>query len=551
MSNHTGSFVRLWWVATGSLLLAWPLGAQPEPPLIPRPARVSIQPGVLQLGSHLTVACATAEPALLGVAVDLEAAVRADLARPVARTKRPAQATFRLSMSKAIQGAEAYRLEITPRQIQLQAAAPAGLFYGLQTLRQLLFQARGTGALPCLVIQDRPRFPWRGMHLDVSRHFFPVPFIKRYLDVLARHKLNVFHWHLTDDHGWRLEIKRHPRLTAFGAWREPRTGNDWLYAPKRSMELAKRTYGGFYTQDDVREVLRYAAARHIRVIPEIEMPAHSMAALDAYPELSCSGRPFEPPTEITPANEFTDPYCAGNEAVFSFLEEVLTEVMALFPDRDIHLGADEARKTSWQACAKCQGRMRELGLKNEEELQGWFMKRMAGFVTRHGKRPIGWDEMAQGGLPPGSLMMHWRSWLGDSAVVVAARNGHEVVRTSIDALYFRPPQALNPRESQGSPLPEYLHRVFRYQPIPAALTPVEAQRVVGVEGCIWTEDVATEADAMQTLLPSLAPLAEVAWSGPGTTAPADFMRRLRPHLRYLAASGVEHAPLPEEPSRGR
>jgi len=524
-------------------LLAWPLWSQ-DLPLIPYPTRLERQAGTLSLQGPITIACATRERSLKDSSALLCAAVASDLGVAATPTARVAQATVVLALDPRVHGAESYELHITPRQARITAATPAGLFYGVQTLRQLLFQARETRTLPCLRIADAPRFSWRGMHLDVSRHFFPVPFLKRYLDALALHKVNVFHWHLTDDHGWRLEIKRYSRLTSIGAWREPKDGNDWLYDPDRSLDPAKRTYGGFYTQDEVREIVRYAAARHIRVIPEIEMPAHAMAAMEAYPELACTGKPFVAPKVVNEATEFTDPYCAGNEAVFTFLEGVLTEVMALFPDRDIHLGADEARKTTWKACPKCQARLRALGLKDEEALQGWFMQRMAGFVTRQGKRPIGWDEMAQGGLPEGAVMMHWRSWLGDAGVVQAVRGGHDVVRTSIGGLYFRPLDTLKPAEIAGPGLPEYLQRILRYQPVPAGLSPAEARRILGLEGCIWTEDVATEAQAMQTLLPALAPLAEVGWSGAGTTNATPFESRLRPHLRFLKACGFDPAELP-------
>jgi hexosaminidase len=519
------------------------LAGTPDLALIPQPAKISYQHGALKLSGPITVAPASEGPELKEAAALLYSAVAMDLGATAGPSHRPARATFLLLIDTKISGTEAYRLDITPRQARLAAPNAAGLFYGIQTLRQLLFQARATHALPCLRIEDQPRFSWRGMHLDVSRHFFPPAFIKRYLDVLALHKMNVFHWHLTDDHGWRIEIKAYPKLTSVGAWREPKDANAWIYAPERSMDPAKRTYGGFYTQDEVRDIVRYAAKRHIRVIPEIEMPAHSMAALDAYPELSCTGKPFVPPAVLNEQTEFTDPFCAGNEGTFTFLEGVLTEVMALFPDGDLHLGADEARKTSWQACPKCQARMKELGLKDEEALQSWFMKRMATFLAAHGKRAIGWDEMIQGGLPQGSLMMHWRSWLGDGAVIQATREGHDVVRTAADGLYFQPPATYKPSDTSGPGLPEYVQKILRFQPIPAVLNAREQRRILGVEACIWTEDLATEAQVMQSLLPALTPLAEVAWRGPGA-GPAQFEPRLKPHLRFLDACGYEHAPLP-------
>jgi hexosaminidase len=525
-------------LALGLLVGARPLLPQ-DLPLIPYPTRLERQAGTLSLRGRITVASAPKEPALKAASALLCAAVSSELGVAAVPSQQPAQATLILALDPRLHGAESYKLRITPRQARLTAATSAGLFYGVQTLRQLLFQGRESRTLPCLRIVDQPRFPWRGMHLDVSRHFFPVPLIKRYLDVLALHKLNVFHWHLTDDHGWRLEIKRYPRLTSVGAWREPKDGNAWLYDPNRSLDPARRTYGGFYTQDEVREIVRYAAARHIRVIPEIEMPAHAMAAMEAYPELSCTGQPFVPPRVVNEATEFTDPFCAGNDATFTFLEGVLTEVMALFPDRDIHLGGDEARKTTWKACPRCQARMRALGLKDEEALQGWFMQRMTRFLAQHQRRAIGWDEMAQGGLPEGSLMMHWRSWLGDTGVVQAVRSGHDVVRTSIADLYFGPKHPQGPEDGFGSGLPRYLARILSFDPVPAALTPPEAKHILGLEGCIWTEEIGTEAELWQALVPAVSPLSEVAWHGVGATQPEVFQLRLQRHLSFLAATAPQ------------
>jgi hexosaminidase len=511
-----------------------------EPALIPQPTRLEKRAGALTLRGPVTVACAVKGAEARAVAELLCTAIASDLGEPAMRTTHRDRASFLLSIRPGAAGDESYRLDITPQQARLMAATPAGLFYGVQTLRQLLFQGRDSKALPCLSIQDQPRFPWRGMHLDVSRHFFPVPVIKRYLDVLALHKMNVFHWHLTDDHGWHLEIRRYPRLTRVGAWREPKDGNEWIYATERSMDPAKRTCGGFYTQAEVREVVRYAATRHIRVVPEIDVPGHSMAALDAYPELSCTGMPFVPPKVVNEQTEFTDPFCAGNEATFRFLENVLLEVMALFPDPDLHLGADEVRKSSWRVCPKCQARMHALGLKDEEALQGWFMQRLARFLASHHRRAVGWDEMAQGGLPKGSLMMHWRTWLGDAAVIQAARTGHDVVRTSMDDLYFFPLEDSKSTGTAGSGPSNHLTRILRYQPIPAGLSKAEARRIKGVEGCIWTETVSTEADVMRALLPSLCALSEVAWSeSPGA---ATFGERLPELRRFLAARGLAVQP---------
>ncbi|MBE0679008.1 MAG: beta-N-acetylhexosaminidase, partial [Bacteroidales bacterium] len=333
---------------------------------------------------------------------------------------------------------EEYRLTVKKRNVTLTAATPDGLFRGVQTIRQLLPPQIESSILvsdvkwtmPCVSVTDYPRFEWRGMHLDVSRHFFDVEFIKRYIDILALHKLNVFHWHLVDDQGWRIEIKKYPRLTETGAWRVDREDRPWnAREPQQPGE--KATYGGFYTQEEIKEIVAYAAERYITVVPEIEMPAHVGSALAAYPEYSCTGGPFTvPPGGVWP---ITDIYCAGKEETFTFLEDVLTEVIELFPSQYIHIGGDEADKTEWRRCPECQARIRKEGLGDEDELQSYFIKRIEQFLISKGRKLIGWDEILQGGLAPEATVMSWQGFEGG---ITAARSGHHAVMTPVSHCYF-------------------------------------------------------------------------------------------------------------------
>jgi hexosaminidase len=373
----------------------------------------------------------------------------------------------------------------------------------------------------------------------VSRHFFPKDFIKKFLDMLALYKINTFHWHLTDDHGWRIEIHRYPRLTEFGAWREQdKIADRWLYDPDRSQDINKRTYGGFYTQAEIREIINYASERYITVVPEIEMPAHSLAVLDSYPELSCTGKPFVPPRPpITAKNKLTDPFCVGNDKVFRFLEDVLSEVAALFPSIYIHCGGDEARKSSWEACPKCRQRMRALGLKNARELQSYFMKRIQKFVAARHKRMIRWDEILEGGLAPEAIVMNWRSKKGG---VAAVRQGHDVVITDSRYVYFDTCCYQRPRQDGEPGFTWAMRRIYQYNPLPSALTSEEQKHILGVQGCIWTEQVNTERKAMEALLPALCPLSELAWIGPTPQRWPDFERRLERHYAFLDSRHIEH-----------
>ncbi|MCY2928536.1 MAG: family 20 glycosylhydrolase [Planctomycetota bacterium] len=440
-------------------------------------------------------------------------------------------------------GAEGYELTVTPEAVTVRAPAAAGVFYGVQSLLQLLppavFAGRavaaGTLHIPCGRIVDRPRFPWRGVMLDVSRHFYGVDFIKRCIDLCAVHKMNVFHWHLTDDGGWRMEVKALPRLTEVGAWRAAK-GPGWHW-PIRFPEPGEgeSVYGGFYTQDQIRDVVDYARTRFVRVVPEIELPGHSLAPLDAYPALRCRGD----------AAKGSNVFCAGNEGTFEFLEKVLAETLSLFPGVPIHIGGDEVNKAYWKQCDLCQARMRAEGLKDLNELQSYFIRRIERFVNAHGRSIIGWDEILEGGLAPNAAVMSWRGVEGGLA---AAGAGHDVVMSPVSHCYLDYCQADDPATeplSIGNFLP--LETAYAFEPIPAGLAPDKLRHVLGTQGNVWTEFIETPEYADYMTFPRLTALAEVAWSPTARRDWTDFRRRLKTHLQRLDALGVHYRkpPLPK------
>ena len=519
--------------------------------VIPQPAEVVHLEGrcVLRPSTPVEAFAAAAEPA----AVFLRTQLRQGLAaRSVvaqvgdAASDRAIHQSVRLLQSATDQGAEGYHLRVEPTGVVLEASAAAGWFYGVQTLLQLL-PADSTAeswSIECVRITDSPRFRWRGLMLDVSRHLMPVDGLLRLLDTMAAHKLNVFHWHLTDDQGWRIQSERFPRLTEIGAWRR---GSDGTLTPGRSQqetapaaepgsEKSSPKYGGFYSHDDIRAVVAYAADLHITVVPEIEMPGHAVAALSAYPELSCTGGPFEPETRT---GIFKDVYCAGNEASFRLLQGVLEEVLPLFPGEYVHIGGDECPKTRWSSCPRCQRRIREEGLKDEHELQSYVIRRMEKFLTRHGKRLIGWDEILEGGLPPRATVMSWR---GTEGGIAAARLGHDVVMTPHTHCYLDYKQA-----ADGEPVAiphglTPLEKTYSYEPIPPELTPEQADHVLGVQGNLWTEYVPDIGHAEYMLWPRAAAVAEIGWSPADSKNFDEFARRVRSNEDRLRGRGVRYRP---------
>ncbi len=412
-------------------------------------------------------------------------------------------------------GDEGYSLDVTPKQITMRAPKGAGVFYACQTLRQLLPLKPGDSKpqVPTLSIEDKPRYAWRGSLLDCCRHIWPKAFIKRYIDLLATYKMNVLHWHLTDDQGWRIEIKKYPKLTEIGAWRDQ----------------DGKPYGGFYTQNDVKEIVAYAASRHVTVVPEIEMPGHAVAALAAYPELSCTGKPMKVETQW---GVFPDVFCVGNEKTLEFLEDVLTEVLALFPSRYIHVGGDECPRDRWKVCPKCQDLMKAQGYKDVSQLQGHFTRRIDAFLTKHGRKLVAWDESLEDGLPTGATIQSWR---GIEAGILGAKRGNDVIMSPGYPCYL-----------DYANTPEGLKRAYAYQPTPDVLTPEEAAHVLGIEGNMWTEHTPLESDIDRQVFPRLVALAEVAWSSKEVRDWDDFSARMATEYRRLDAMGVKYYRSPLE-----
>ncbi|MFQ5536841.1 MAG: beta-N-acetylhexosaminidase [Gemmatimonadota bacterium] len=436
---------------------------------------------------------------------------------------------------------EGYHLIIAPQEISLTAADHAGISYGLQTLTQLLpsdLEEKGSPRrsikklkIPAGVIDDAPRFPYRGMHLDVGRHFFGPTFVMRYIDLLARYKINRFHWHLTEDQGWRIEIKRYPKLTRVGAWRaQTQVGRE-----REPFRGDGQRYGGYYTQDEIREIVAYAQERYVTIIPEIEMPGHSLAALAAYPELACTEGPFQVGERW---GVYEDIYCPKEET-FEFLKNVLLEVMDLFPGEYIHIGGDEAPKKRWEESSVAQEVMRREGLADEDELQSWFIHRIETFLNEHGRRLIGWDEILDGGLAPDATVMSWR---GTQGGIEAARQGHDVIMTPYSHLYFDYYQGDPEKEplAIGGYLP--LDSVYSFEPIPEELTPGEARHILGAQANVWTEYMKTEDQVEYMVFPRLFALAEVVWTPEKNKDLHAFRRRLKWHLRRLKAMGVNFRP---------
>lgn len=407
--------------------------------------------------------------------------------------------SFNKSGLKSIPGA--YKMQIKKEGIDIEGRDDNGVFYAIQSLIQLLpFEKINKLSVPQLEIIDSARFAYRGMHLDVGRHFFPVDYIKKYIDYIAMYKMNTFHWHLTEDQGWRIEIKKYPKLTSIGGFRNgtiigryPGTGNDSI------------RYGGFYTQEQIKEVVKYAADRYITIIPEIELPGHSCAALTAYPDLGCTGGPYK--VEET-WGVFDDVYCAGNDHTFRFLEDVLDEVMTLFPSKFIHVGGDECPKTSWVKCPKCQQRMKDNNLKDEHELQSYFIQRIEKYINSKGRQIIGWDEILEGGLAPNASVMSWR---GEEGGIAAAKQKHQVIMTPGTYCYFDHSQTKNEDSvTIGGFLP--IAQVYSYEPIPPVLTDSESKYILGAQANVWTEYIGNEKKLEYMIFPRMSALSEALWS---------------------------------------
>ena len=465
-----------------------------------------------------------------------------------------------LLLDATIDNDEGYTLSVTYDKIIISGKTAKGVFYGIQTLRQMMSSAiefrKDTVAeiaIPAVMITDSPRYIYRGMHLDVARHFFPVDFVKKYIDLIAMHKMNTFHWHLTEDQGWRIEIKKYPKLTEIGAWRygtiighHPGTGND------------EKKYGGFYTQEEIKDIVKYATSKHVTVIPEIELPGHSGAAIAGYPYLSCfpkeksivfndmgSKKGKEIQSNGTPKivqetwGVFDDVYCAGNEETFTFLEDVLDEVITLFPSQYIHIGGDECPKANWEKCPSCQARMKKLGLKDEHELQSYFIQRMEKYLNKKGKKIIGWDEILEGGLAPNATVMSWR---GTKGGVEAAKQHHDVIMTPGHSVYFDHYQS---KDKDNEPLAigglTTVKDVYKYEPSPIGLSADEQKYILGSQANVWSEYMKTTDYVEYMILPRMTALSEIVWTPKDDRNWGDFDTRLQHIVERYDAMGLNYA----------
>ena len=456
----------------------------------------------------------------------------------LAEGKEPAKHSIVLGLSADIANKEGYVLDVQADNVFLNGQTPNGVFYGIQTLRKAIpAQTTATDILlPAGVINDEPRFPYRGLHLDVSRHFFPLEFIKEYIDLLALHNMNTFHWHLTDDQGWRIEIKRYPKLTEIGAMRN-RT-----VIGKNSGKYDNTPYGGFYTQEEAREIVEYARERYIDVIPEVDLPGHMLAALAAYPELGCTGGPYEVCPEW---GIFEDVLCIGNDKTFEFLEGVMEEIIDIFPSRYIHIGGDECPRTRWQSCPKCQARIKAEGLKAdknhtaEDRLQSYCMTRIEKFLNAHGRQIIGWDEILDGDVAPNATVMSWRGMEGG---IKAAQLGHDVIMvpTSYAYLdYYQTDDLTDEPFGIGGYVP--VEKVYSLEPVPATLTAEQTKHILGAQANLWTEYILTPEHAEYMILPRIAALCEVQWTQPEKKDFQDFAKRLVSLMKLYQRDGLNYA----------
>ena len=456
-----------------------------------------------------------------------------------------------LKLDDTIENEEGYALNVAFDKIEISGKNAKGVFYGIQTLRQLMPASMEAGdgtlkelTIPSVAIKDNPRYKYRGMHLDVARHFFPVDFIKKYIDLIAMHKMNTFHWHLTEDQGWRIEIKKYPKLTEVGAWR-----NGTIVGHHPGTENDQKKYGGFYTQEDIKEIVAYATEKHVTVIPEIELPGHSSAAIAGYPNLSCF-----PDEKTTVHNDmmseaskeaqangtvkivqetwgvFPDVFCAGKEETFAFLQDVLDEVIPLFPASYIHIGGDECPKDNWKKCPSCQARIKAEGLKDEHHLQSYFITRIEKYLNSKGKNIIGWDEILEGGLAPNASVMSWR---GTEGGIEAAKQKHDVVMTPGHSCYFDHYQVLKADKDKeplaiGGELP--VEKVYAYEPTPEELTVEEQKYILGAQGNVWSEYMETTDYVEYMILPRMTALSEVVWSSKESRDWEGFKNRLH-HLK--------------------
>lgn len=514
---------------------------QPQFSIVPEPQLVKAMPGSFKVSDATVILYDDRNAQLKFIGEELSEKLKKYAGNKLAVKKLRAaggknQIVFKLLAHLPGLGVEGYTMDISPERIVIAARQPQGCFYGMQTLLQLLpVKLSEVANIPAVHIQDQPRFSWRGSMLDVSRHFFTVSQVKKYIDFLAAYKLNTFHWHLTDNQGWRIEIKKYPLLTSLGAWRKRSLIGHFEEQPERFDAVP---HGGFYTQEEIKDIVAYAQQKYITVVPEIDLPGHCSSALAGYPELGCGEKPG--PFEVKDKwGVFDDVYCAGKENTFKFLEDVFTEVAGLFPGRVIHIGGDECRKTNWKSCSYCQARMKKEGLKDEHELQGYFINRIAQMLKTKNKRVIGWDEILEGKeLTPDAMVMSWR---GTTGGVTAAKKHHDVVMTPTTYLYldyYQGAPYLEPLTIDGF---NTLERVYNYEPIPSELNADDAKYIRGLQGNIWTEFIPDFNHLQYMAFPRLAALAEVGWCAPVQKNWEGFKLKMETEYKRYEASGINYS----------
>lgn len=520
------------------LLFPCLLLAQQKVSIIPQPVSLQIDKGNFTIDANTGLIYKSSDKDIKAAAHFFVAGINKLSGFTLSQNKKKAH-NIELNIAPTTEiGDEGYLLNVSQDKISIRANTRVGLVYAMQSLFQVLPQIRTNMVLtvPCMQVKDYPRFKWRGMHLDVSRHFFSTDMVKEYIDLLAYYKMNTFHWHLVDDQGWRIEIKKFPKLTEIGAWRVDQNDKVWSSRPQ-AKEGETATYGGFYTQKEIKEIVKFAAERGVTVVPEIEMPGHVASAIASYPELSCNQK-FQLPLTGGDYTNMSSNYCAGDEEVFKFNEEVLTEVMALFPSKYIHIGGDEVDKTAWKNCPKCQTRMKNENLKTEEELQSYFIKRIEKFIVSKKRKMIGWDEILEGGLAPEAAVMSWR---GEKGGIEAAKMKHDVIMTPGNPVYFDHYQA----GPDGEPLAiggmNTLKRVYDYEPLPKELPAENLKYVLGAQANLWTEYIPTNEGVEYMILPRMLALSEVVWSPAVSKNWEDFNQRLQWHFKGFQQKGMHYS----------
>ncbi len=511
--------------------------------IIPKPVSVQLSDGNFTLNATTSITA----PASLGkLAKRLQSYLAPATGFPFPLVKDGASNTISLKLDKSFAslGSEGYRLSVSRDRVDIQSSTQAGVFYGVQSLRQMLpnevFNSSQVSGVewnvPCSTIEDQPRFTWRGLHLDVGRHFMPKEFVLKYIDLLALHKMNTLHFHLTEDQGWRIEIKKYPKLTSVGAWRKETMAGHY-----EEHRYDGTPHGGFYTQKEIKEIVKYAQDRFVTVVPEIEMPGHAQAAIAAYPELGNTGKQLEVGTHW---GVYENVYNVEDKTI-QFQKDVLTEVLALFPSKFIHIGGDECPKEQWKASPQAQAKIKALGLKDENELQSWFIHQIDAFLAAKGRRLIGWDEILEGGLAPGAAVMSWR---GEEGGIASAKAGHDVVMTPGSHTYFDHYQSQD-HKAEGLAIGGFLplDKVYSYEPIPHQLNSEEAKHVLGAQGQLWTEYIPTPSRVEYMAYPRACALAEVLWTPKEEKNYPDFIGRLRVHVDRLSKLNVNYRKLDPKP----